>query len=358
MSISRQTELFPRPSSLPSLTQMAQYREEGAAKRAEREQRIIGTKAHLRRLESAHEAEQKRAANTCTVEYYPEGMGLRVERRKLGYSWKGGQRSGKRELIGQKGFTDEHGAVHPDTRELVPLGYGGKRGRCKGATASAMARFRDKVYKVDRNAVSVFITLGWPKAQTPTPEEAKRCLDAFLHSLVRKYPRAAGFWKLEFGDERGLPHFHLILWGAKPWKGWLSRTWYRICGTNNPAHLAAGTRIEKLRSYQGTLSYCGKKYMSKTGKIPPGDWGRVWGCFNKAKIPWATPITIEAPGRVGMWFARIQRRFIRAKYSRKNGGRGRVLWVNPEHALQWLGVLEWAETLPTSSPTRLVECPF
>jgi len=358
MSIPLQSELFPRPSSLPSPEKMAQYREEDAAKRAKYEQCIVGTKAHLRRQEREYDVDQERVKNTCIVEYYEKGMGLRVERRKPGFPWKGTPRSKGMELIGHKEFTDEHGVVHPDTRAIAPSTKGGKRGRCKGATASAMARLRDKTCKVDRNAVPVFITLGWPKSQTPSPDEAKRCRDAFLHALIRKYPRAAGFWKLEFGEESGLPHYHIILWGAKPWKGWLSRTWYRICKTNNPDHLAAGTRIEKLRSYRGTLSYCGKKYMSKTGAAPEGYWGRSWGMFNKTKIPWDIPIRTEAPGRVGMWFARIQRRFIRAKYGRKNGGRGRVLWVNPEHASEWLRVLEWAETRPTPGISQLVECPF
>lgn len=358
MGITEQSELFPEPSTLPTPEQMAQYREDEQLRRAEWEQHIIGTTAHLRKKEREHDEAQNRAKNTCVVEYYEKGMGLRVQRRMPGYSWKGRKRSRELELTGHQEFTDEHGVTHPDTRALVPAGGGGKRGRCKGATAASMSRFRDKIYKVDRNAVPVFLTLGWPKAQTPSPEVAKRCLDTFLHALVRKYPRAAGFWKLEFGEGSGLPHFHILLWGAQPWKGWLSRTWYRICGTNNPAHLAAGTRVEKLRSYRGTLSYCGKKYMSKTGAIPPGDWGRVWGCFNQKQIPWDTPIRVEAPWRIGMWFARIQRRFIKAKYGRKNGGRGRVLWVNPEHAAEWFRVLEWAETQPVPAKAQLVECPF
>jgi len=92
--------------------------------------------------------------------------------------------------------------------------------------------------------------------------------------------------------------------------------------------------------------------------VPTGNWGRVWGIFNEKAIPWDTPMTAKAPGHVGLWFARIQRRFIKAKYGRKNGGRGRVLWVNPEHALEWLRVLEWAETLPVPCKGQLVECPF
>ena len=337
---------------------MAEYRETERLKREARQAKEIGTKAHRRFKEAEWTQDQNEAADTCIVEVYPKGNGvLRVERRKPGYAWAGGKRQSRKELVGHAAYKDEHGQEHEDTRALVESGKG-LRGKCRGAVPTVMARMRDKMNKVNRECIPVFITLGWPKANTPDAEEAKRCLKVFLQKLERKFPRAAGFWKLEFGDDSGLPHFHILLWGATPWKGWLSRVWFEICRTDNPNHLAAGTRIERIRSYRGVLSYSGKKYMGKTGTAPAGNWGRVWGTFNQAKIPWETPIRVEAPGRVGMWFARIQRRFMRAKYGRKNGGRGRVLWVNCEHASQWLRVLEWAETLPTPSAIRLAECPF
>ncbi|MEI7958134.1 MAG: hypothetical protein WCI40_03415 [Verrucomicrobiota bacterium] len=296
--LTEQSELFPISSPLPSPDQMVAYRAADQAKRDQWEVHQIGTVAHLRAQQTAHDAAQHAAADTCVVELYLDGMGLRVERRKPGFSWAG---SGKKplEVVGQG-----------DDRVLVKNTGSGKRGKCKGATTSSMSRFRDLVYKVSRFCLPVMLTLGWPKAQTPDPDECKRCLHAFIEALCRKHPRAAGFWKLEFGELSGLPHYHLLLWGAKPWHKWVARTWYRICATGNPEHRTAGTRVEALRSYRGTLAYCGKKYVTKTSIAPPGDWGRVWGCFRRKLIPWAECIRVEAPWRVGMWYARIMRRYM------------------------------------------------
>ena len=334
---------------------MSEYRERDRRIREERERSQIGTKAHLRKREQEHTQAQKRAADTCNVTLYDNGN-LRVERRGDGFAWAG--KSCKTELVGHSSYTDEHGVFHPDTRELVNIGPKGTRGACRGAVASCMARMRDKLNMVSKDVLPVFITLTWPLSQQPDAEGAKRCLDTFIKRLRRKYHRASGFWKMEFGEQSHGLHFHILLWGAKPWKDWVSDTWYKVCGTNNPKHRAAGTRIEAIRSYRGVLSYSSKNYMGKTGEAPPGNWGRVWGIFNKACIPWAGSQTVEAPGRVGVWFSRIQRRFMRAKYGKRNGGRGRVLWVNCEHTAQWLRVLEWAERMPTPERVGLAECPF
>lgn len=329
----------------PSLQYMARKREESRIEAEKRESKQLGTVSHLREAETGFSQDQEKFSDTCEVSLYPDGMGLRVERRKSGYSW-AGKKTGH-ELVGEG-----------DQRAIVKSG--GKRGRCKGATTGAMARMRDAMYKVRRDALPVMITLGWPRANTPDAEEAKRCLNHILIALGRKYQRSSGFWKLEHGAS-GLPHYHILLWGAQPWKGWLSSTWYRICATGNPDHFKSGTRVEKLRSYRGTLAYAGKKYCTKVGLYPSANWGRVWGCFRKALLPLAQCIKATAPWRVGMWFSRTLRRYMKAQTGGKirTGGRGRVLWRTIDFASQWLRVLEWAESLPVPSRSyQFVECPF
>jgi len=336
---------FPNLHPIPDEKQLFALRERDRLKSLPWKSKVLGSSEQLVVQSQQYQADQDRASSTCIVSLYPEGMGLRVERRKPGYSWEGATRK-RVELKESQGT------------KTIANKQKKKRGRCRGATPSSMARFRDSVYKVSRSEIPVMLTLGWPKSQTPNDREAKRCIHAFIEALSRRYKRSCGFWKLEFGEASGLPHYHMLLWGAKPWHRWVAQTWYRICSTGNPDHLKAGTRVEKLRSYRGTLAYCGKNYCAKTSRPPFGNWGRVWGCFRRALIPWASSITVEAPWRVGMWYARTMRRYMKAQTGGRlrRGGRGRVLWRTTDFAAQWLRVLEWADTDPR--PSSGPDCPF
>lgn len=54
-----------------------------------------------------------------------------------------------------------------------------------------------------------------------------------------------GLWMLEF-QERGAPHFHLLLNGPIN-KSRLALKWYQIVGSGDEQHLQAGTRVEAVR---------------------------------------------------------------------------------------------------------------
>lgn len=289
-----------------------------------RQSKEIGTLPHLRRKRGEWFDDQQRAADTCRVSLYVNGMGFRVERRLDGYSWSGGG--------------DGAG--------------GGKRGRIKGFSKASAARLRDKVWKLPKSCVPVMVTLTYPFL--PSPEQAKRDLDAFCKALDRKYPKAAGVWKLEF-TRKGVPHFHLLVWCAQPWKNWIARTWYRIVGSGDARHLAAGTRVEKLRSYRGTLAYVGKNYMTKIVASPAGNWGRFWGVFNAKGLPVSEVVEAMVPGRVGVWIARTVRRWMRAKSGGRcrHGGRGRVVWITTDHFKRWVDLLEFLEKLVASEPRHV-----
>lgn len=288
-----------------------------------RESKEVGTNAHLRRVRGEWFDDQSKAANTAKVSVFKHGMGIRIERRQDGYSWAGA------------------GAGEG----------GGKRGTIKGFSAASAARFRDKVWQLRRSVVPVMVTLTYPLGRVPSPERCKRDLNAFCKAIDRKYPKAAGFWKLEF-TERGVPHYHFLVWNAQPWKNWIARTWFRICATGDANHLIAGTSVEKLRSYRGTLSYVGKRYLTKMVKSPAGNWGRFWGCFNAKRLPVAQAVEELIPGRLGMWIARTVRRWMRSKTGARRGARGRVVWITSDHIGRWLDCFEYLSVLEASQPVR------
>jgi hypothetical protein len=89
---------------------------------------------------------------------------------------------------------------------------GGRRGYIKGFSKNSRRRLLEMIASVKRDAdLPNFMTLTYP-ANFPTVERAKRDLKVFLQRLDRAYPGSGYIWKLE-PQERGAPHYHLLVWG-------------------------------------------------------------------------------------------------------------------------------------------------
>lgn len=126
------------------------------------------------------------------------------------------------------------------------------------------------------------LTLTYPKEFPTDGKTVKRNLNTFLTYLKRYVDSLGYLWFLEF-QKRGAPHIHLLLRGmrvSKVTQAWVSSTWYRVCGTGDEKHLAAGTRLERIRKVDGArryaLKYCHKM---KQKAVPKGfrNVGRFWG---------------------------------------------------------------------------------
>ena len=145
---------------------------------------------------------------------------------------------------------------------------------------------RKRLAFIAANTDTVFtsmLTLTYPRVFPNDGKDVKRNLNAFLVALRRKIPDVRYLWFLEF-QKRGAPHIHLVLQGVRVYRKmqkWVSLTWYRLCNTNDPRHLAAGTRLERIRKPNGARNYCVKyahKMIQKS--VPEGyrNVGRFWGC--------------------------------------------------------------------------------
>lgn len=132
----------------------------------------------------------------------------------------------------------------------------------------------------------LFITLTYPGAYPGDWHLWKRQLDNWLKRLRRRFPRAAGIWKLE-PQKRGAPHYHLLVIGV-PFiaKQWVSESWYEVVGSGDARHLAVGTNVQLARSHRGVIAYAAK-YTAKRQELPD-DWqdgvGRWWGVFNRERL--------------------------------------------------------------------------
>ena len=217
-----------------------------------------------------------------------------------------------------------------------------KRGKIGGFTVKARGRLMTICACIRRDAAALFVTLTYPSAWDGDPKRWKRDLDAFGKWLRREFPGCSAIWKLE-PQQRGAPHFHLLVWGiAFLHHQRLARRWFEIVGSNDPRHLAAGTRVEAVRSRNGVMRYASKLYMGKDFQMPAG-WehvGRFWGVIGRADLPLSKCETFVEPSTVMARFRRIVRRFLHAKGLTRRG-RGAVRLFTEQH-LQWARVLDWA----------------
>jgi hypothetical protein len=91
-------------------------------------------------------------------------------------------------------------------------------------------------------------------------------------------------WRLEW-QERGAPHYHLLLFNCPFWHHEeVAKAWHRVTGSPDAKHLQAGTRIERIRTWNGVIFYA-SKYLGKLGDVPAGvEPGRLWGVVNRQAL--------------------------------------------------------------------------
>jgi hypothetical protein len=140
----------------------------------------------------------------------------------------------------------------------------------------------------------VMFTLTYPDAFPSDGRKVKSDLAAFLAQLKRDEGAFSYLWCLEF-QARGAPHIHL--WTSFGWprtrqhqKALRFRTsanWYRIVGSKDPNHLAAGTRVERVRKINGAARYAVKEMAKMYQKIVPREYrnvGRFYG-YSRDVVP-------------------------------------------------------------------------
>lgn len=194
-------------------------------------------------------------------------------------------------------------------------GKGGKRGKASFSRASRR-RLLYLLASLNRAALPwlpLFLTLTYPAVWSENPNDWKSHAEALYKRLVRQFPacKVSIIWRLE-PQERGAPHFHLFVFGVRfiDYK-WLARAWYEIVASGDVQHLSAGTRVERVKSWRGVMSYA-SKYVAKVPEagIEFGDVGRWWGVKGKAYLPLEL-VTVSLNFRQFYWMRRVIRRYLR-----------------------------------------------
>lgn len=207
---------------------------------------------------------------------------------------------------------------------------GGPRGQVVEFSDASRRRLIYKVAQVQKDKMPIFVTLTYPDEFPDNPKKWARDIDAFRKRFSRRGWGA--IWKKELKPRQSgksvgkvAPHFHMLVWGASyiDLIQFVSHAWYEVVGSNNPDHLSAGTRVEKIHSPNGVKSYC-SKYLCKEdeGKANQGDGlGRFWGVINYEAIPWAVAVQVDfsAPRQV-FELLRLMRRFMKMRGRRNLPG--------------------------------------
>lgn len=121
-------------------------------------------------------------------------------------------------------------------------------------------------------------------------------------------------WFLEF-QRRGVPHFHFFCTHRID-RRWLARAWFDIVGSGRAEHLAAGTRIESIRTgRRGCIGYA-RKYATKREQkeLPPllenqgfGRWWGVTGCRETVLAVGGVPQSVRGAKSVRKLLASARR---------------------------------------------------
>ncbi len=178
--------------------------------------------------------------------------------------------------------------------------------------------------------LEIMLTLTYPSDFPMNGRLVKNHWRRFRQWMIRN-GAITGLWVLEF-QKRGAPHFHLFI--REPLdRQKVSEAWYRIVGSGDVKHLAAGTRIETFR-YPPALGSYVMKYAAKMEQkeVPEGfhSVGRFWGTWGKPEIS----RVITLPQSAGKHLVRVIRRaHIKARkswrfhrYFRDNGKSGFIAW--------------------------------
>lgn len=174
-------------------------------------------------------------------------------------------------------------AVYPHSIEFLPPERNENRSRRlappRGQIKSFSKRARFRLFFLlsklrDITEVKpLFISLTYHYSHTKDTQKHRKDIHLWLTELRRYDPGAAYIWRLEY-QERGAPHFHLIVYPGTQYRktkgaeytAKLSLFWHRIADPNSKAHESYGFHQRIINDYRMACAYV-SKYIAKTDGI-------------------------------------------------------------------------------------------
>lgn len=205
---------------------------------------------------------------------------------------------------------------------------------------SRMLQSLAQIRRTEGDPDAYMVTFTYPNEFPSSVRECKRHLARWQKRLLRAYPEAWFYWKLEF-QKRGATHFHLIVFDVGTMAaGWFRDNWLEIVDANDRYHDKYGCHVDKLYTWKQAGSYCAK-YCAKVDTQQVIDSpGRFWGIANRKQ----RPVTIVQCEITDEEFVQIRRCFRRYMKQRAGyygpGGPMSGVWTRmsdtgAKRALEW-----------------------
>ncbi len=167
-------------------------------------------------------------------------------------------------------------------RAIVGRNSIAKRGTLRGLSSRARVRLIRFLATINRPDSALFVTLTY-RDYSEDWKVWKKQLNAVLSALRFKWPHFCGVWRLEF-QERGAPHFHLLLWpGAvtrEEAEFWFRERWLTLIGGKTKAQLAHGVKVESVRDLRNSGFYLSIYQAKDKQDRTDINTGREWGYIN------------------------------------------------------------------------------
>ncbi|MFA5264427.1 MAG: hypothetical protein WC378_11430 [Opitutaceae bacterium] len=191
-----------------------------------------------------------------------------------------------------------------------------KRGCVKGLSKKSRFRLTKLLAMINRPEPLHFVTLTYREFAGDWGKW-KDHFKAWKDLMCHHYPALSGLWRMEF-QERGAPHFHLILWGVtkatEAFKDQASEAWLRIIGQNTQANRQYGVTVQLTDDLRSTGFYL-SMYAAKDEKDRKDiQTGREWGLIRRDLLN-------VKPSRVALLSdcqERLLRRVLRRLHRAKN----------------------------------------
>ncbi len=243
-------------------------------------------------------------------------------------------------------------------------GGGGLRGEITEFSKASRRRLMQLLNSINRDEALLpyFVTLTYHHSWPEDRHGRKAQMDAFRKRLERAIGPFAAVWRLEF-QRRGAPHYHLLIFlppdalggdrGQDDHQGRyevltklrnrIAFMWHEVAGYGSSEHFAAGTSVERVKSWRGVNSYAAK-YMGKLETLQEGapSVGRFWGVWRRELLP----ISYRTESLTHGQALRVRRIFRRLSKIRPRSHRGELYGVScfvkassTNRLLAWLGII-------------------
>lgn len=209
-----------------------------------------------------------------------------------------------------------------------PQRGGGLRGKV-GATFNKNHRrnMRKRLSRLRLDVDALYVTATYPDSFDRYPEygfptapsDYGGDLRRFLERIEYRFPEAGAVWRLEYQEERGAPHYHLLVYGVPfgtEYVEVLEQAWSGIVG----APCAEGFEVSVLQSAQehrNCRSYISKIRPAQISSPCVEHEGSSWGVFGKKYLPEAEAVVVDLQDEYAYHYVRRTMRRYRQKHSKR-----------------------------------------